>query len=282
MKAETTMQKSEYTCIRFDELKTFGAYRYSSGEDIAISVDRLPKNTEQIYHNHDYYEIEYICHGSGIQIINGKPQNVTKGDVIIFRLSDVHKYYTNDTMDVVNICFRGDFLILFEKSEIATTTVLHIPESEQQEVEMLISLLHAESNAQRDLYTEAIHHCFRLFVIFLERNGYRDCEENRRWNKFFTYLSMNYKTITLDEAAGEMHLNKNYFCRLFREKTGTTFVSYVNHLKITEAIQLLTSSDMPVNTIWMTVGFKQSKYFYKLFRQETGVTPQQFRLSSKK
>ena len=240
-------------------------------------MDRIPKNTEQIYHNHDFYEVEYIREGSGVQIINGSPQNVEKGDVILFRLSDVHKYYTNDSMEVVNICFRKDFLMLFEKSDIVSTTILHIPESEQTEFEMLIALLHSECCTRRELFEEAVRHCFGMIVIFLERNGYLHSDETRRWNEFFTYLSTHYTNITLDEAAREMHLSKSYFCRTFREKTGTTFVSYVNHIKITEAIHLLTNQEMPINAAWRTVGFRQSKHFYHLFRQETGSTPQQFR-----
>lgn len=271
-------QKSEYICIRFDDLPSLGSYRYSCGGDVAVAVDRIPKNTEQINHNHDFYELEYVREGCGVQIINGSPQNVVKGDVILFRLSDVHKYYTNDSMEVVNICFRGDFLMLFEKSGIVSTTVLHIPENEQTEFEMLISLLHAECCARRELFAEFVRHCFRMIVISLERNGYRHRDETRRWNEFFAFLSDHYTTVTLEEAARELHLTKSYFCRVFREKTGTTFVSYVNHIKITEAIHLLASSDMPINVIWRTVGFRQAKHFYYLFRQETGSTPQQFRL----
>ena len=54
-------------------------------------------------------------------------------------------------------------------------------------------------------------------------------------------------------------------------------MSYINHIKITAAIEIITYTDFPISEIWNKVGFRQAKQFYTLFKRETGLTPMQFR-----
>lgn len=273
------LPKFENQIIRFDMLDRFPSDDYFYTKGIVITADR--KHNYQNYepHRHDYYELEYISSGDGIQIINGISYVVKKGDVIFFRLQDMHTYFSFHNMEVVNCCFRPDVIPEIKQMETDAmgSAVVWLSNEAQIEFETLLYMLKEECVSKKEFSEEASQHYLQLLLIFLKRNGYLRSKENSRWTELFCFLSSHYKTVTLQEAAAQVFLSKNYFCRNFRAKTGTTFLSYINNLKIKTAIDLIANSDMPIGEIWGEVGFKQSKQFYTLFKKETGLTPVQFR-----
>ena len=92
------------------------------------------------------------------------------------------------------------------------------------------------------------------------------------------YIHAHYtEHITLDQLAALEHISKSYLSRQFRQRTGMTVIAYVNRLRIEAAKRLLTASDKGVNESAYQVGFESPKYFYRTFRNLTGVSPAAFR-----
>lgn len=85
------------------------------------------------------------------------------------------------------------------------------------------------------------------------------------------------RSIGLYEVAKEVRISENHLSAIFKEHTGMNFLSYLNALRINEAIRLLKDSSMNVQEIADQVGFPTPGYFTKLFRKYTGKTPTQFR-----
>ena len=59
--------------------------------------------------------------------------------------------------------------------------------------------------------------------------------------------------------------------------TGLGVNDYINRLRIERAVELLTSTDKPINDIASEVGFTYPRYFSTLFKKIKGVTPTQFK-----
>ena len=76
-----------------------------------------------------------------------------------------------------------------------------------------------------------------------------------------------------DDVAEYLSLNPSYFSRIFKEHTGTTFVRYVRSFRVKKAIQLMKERRWPIYQISERVGYSDSKYFAKVFREETGHNP---------
>lgn len=72
-------------------------------------------------------------------------------------------------------------------------------------------------------------------------------------------------------------LNPDYLARLFKKETGMSLGEYLLRKRIKKARELLTKTDLPVNTIAMKVGYMNFAYFTKLFREESGITPTEYR-----
>ncbi len=84
----------------------------------------------------------------------------------------------------------------------------------------------------------------------------------------------------VDYVAGRVHLNENYFSKLFKKELGVSFVEYVSSLKLEQAKELLKGSTVKIKDISIQVGFINPNYFGIWFKENTGLTPSQFRNQS--
>ncbi|KRL61577.1 response regulator transcription factor [Latilactobacillus fuchuensis] len=83
--------------------------------------------------------------------------------------------------------------------------------------------------------------------------------------------------LSLSSVAGELHLNAVYLGQLFKQDTGRSFSKYLNDYRINIALEMLHSSHLDVNYIASFVGYQNQGYFYKIFKQQTGMTPSEYR-----
>lgn len=98
--------------------------------------------------------------------------------------------------------------------------------------------------------------------------------------KAIVYIKRNYmKRITLEEVAGHVYLNPSYFSKIFNAEIKSTFVSYVNNMRIKAAKELLLDSSIPLAEISNLAGFEDQSYFTKVFKKATDVTPGRYRES---
>lgn len=81
--------------------------------------------------------------------------------------------------------------------------------------------------------------------------------------------------ITIEEIAGICGYSKYYFCKKFKDLTGMTYISYLNHLRIYHACDLL-KNNVPLSSICDQCGFDDISYFIQLFKKITGKTPKKY------
>jgi two-component system response regulator YesN len=82
--------------------------------------------------------------------------------------------------------------------------------------------------------------------------------------------------VTLELAAGEIGLNPSYLSRIFKEETHSTFSEYLNRVRIDAGRRLLESGQFSIKQISNQVGFPNYSYFFKVFKEMTGMTPQAY------
>lgn len=80
-----------------------------------------------------------------------------------------------------------------------------------------------------------------------------------------------------NEIAGIANMSRTYFSQCFKNVTGKSFNDYATEIRMSKAQQLLVHTNTPIYQIAQLVGFKDEKYFSKLFLQEIGVLPSDFR-----
>lgn len=94
----------------------------------------------------------------------------------------------------------------------------------------------------------------------------------------FSYMEKHYTDkITLEQLAETIHMNRNYFCRFFKEKVGKTPFSYLNEYRINQAASKLLQSKASITEIAINSGFDNMSYFIRQFKHCKGCTPSAFR-----
>lgn len=92
------------------------------------------------------------------------------------------------------------------------------------------------------------------------------------------YIRQHYsENITLNSLAEQFFLHPNYLSRLFKEKTGKNFVEYLTEIRMEKVKELLKISDCKIVEICAMAGYDNPRYFSKVFRQYTGMTPREYR-----
>lgn len=99
-----------------------------------------------------------------------------------------------------------------------------------------------------------------------------------RLRPLFDYLEGHYpEPISLSRATEIVGMSKAHFMRSFKQVTGHSFDTYLNHFRIAKAQILLASTDKPISEVSRDVGFCDQSYFGLVFRRLIQVTPREYR-----
>lgn len=110
-------------------------------------------------------------------------------------------------------------------------------------------------------------------------NGIVKSNGQIRISDIVNYINRNYsEPITVKKISEMFYISPVYLGRLFSTKMGVSLNSYVNSVRMKNAKSLLTDTDLKVYVICTRVGYKSIKYFYKVFKDEVGLTPHEYRL----
>lgn len=83
--------------------------------------------------------------------------------------------------------------------------------------------------------------------------------------------------ISLSTAADQVFLSPNYFSRIFKEQTGENFSEYCIRVKMEKAAEMMKNPEKRIYEISEALGYKNIKYFYKLFKRTYHCTPSEYK-----
>lgn len=279
-------------------------------DNLEFNVFRHGGNTDK--HSHDFLELVYIENGTGVHEINRKKFNIELGDVFVINPEEVHSYYNSINLKIINILIKSSFLkrefpslemidgfwglFLIEpffRTEVKFSHRLKLNLEQIKEIETLLVEIISELEKKIPGYKTLAKAKLLEFIIKLCR-FYTKYQEKEKFAldmlhkkdalfNVLKFISENYlEKINLEDLAEIMHLQPNYFCRIFKEKTGKTPIEYVTEYRINKACDYLVHSDMDITSIAFEVGFNDSSYFTKNFHKIKRLTPLQFRKKLKK
>lgn len=98
-------------------------------------------------------------------------------------------------------------------------------------------------------------------------------EQAKQW-----ILSHLDEDVTVKKIADQVYMNPTYFCKYFKIQTGETILDFVTRTRIERAKRLFHENpNIKLQDVCDKIGYQDTKYFSRLFKQWVGQTPSQYR-----
>ena len=122
----------------------------------------------------------------------------------------------------------------------------------------------------------------RVMDIFssmaVEREKENLSDASKTINDVIHYINLHYaEKISLSDIEERYSISASYFCKLFKNVSGLSFINYLNQIRVEKATQLLVSTDKKISAVAKECGFSDYPYFCKTYRKFTGYSPNEIR-----
>ena len=222
---------------------------------------------------------------------------MTTSNIIAYQLSGKYEHFCNGNSCMV----REDTVVFINKSdyyevtahESGTCIAIHFNLAEPTDLPFSVvdckTLPHMKADfirafnawSRRDEYS--FYDCASIFYGIIGKflrclnqdNAYVKREKYRNIVGAHDYMTANFNApdLCMDDIAEIAGLSRRRFGELFRILYNMTPGSYLTHLRITSAKEMLRTRNYSVADIAATVGYTSTSYFCRVFANETGTSP---------
>ena len=238
-------------------------------------------------------------------VLQGEVTLQTNGHVIPFRKNDLYIYLPGLQTRIVSVSddYRSNVLIVDEKTTFETkafrnlTRASFYPIVQYGKPKLMLTPNDAERlNADMLSIHDHIHRptlfsnetldmlysVFLLDMIDIQEHAQTQLHVSRRTEDIFLsfYTLLRKHCIEHHDIgfyADRLNVTTTYLSRIVKQLTNHTVMEYINQMLVTEAIWLLTSTDLTVNQIADRLHFATTASFDKFFLRMSGKIPKDYR-----
>lgn len=250
------------------------------------------------FHAHEFYTIFWVEKGYHRQVLDGTIFSLQKGDVFIISPGQVHE----NNFPEVSKAFQGGVILFTAKlidqirlnNEISGLTFLDNIFSNPRislsnlELKRYLSIIVSLSMEIKSISPNwsIIKYLFSALLLSIQQaidNSAIKTTSNRHievYKQFKYFLELHYKKNKASEFYADLiHISNRHLNRLLKETTSKTVAEIIRARSILEASRLLIFTDLTVSEIAGSLGYPDNSNFTKIFKKETGKTPQAYRLA---
>lgn len=264
-------------------------------EDYHAVFHKKEHNVAHFLHYHDYYEIVFYLGDSSVTYLTGgKKYQVYRGDIIVCNLFEPHFLLCekNNTYERFSIGLDLRLLLYYSSNE---ANLLQIFNSNRESypilhtnffdfykyMDLIMKFMNLNMKHGRKIGEKAIIHQLLAYL-------YNDCiKETELQNinskhveiiaQLVRYIECHLEeNLSLEKLAQEANYSVAHISRIFKEVTNKTLIHYIIEKRLIKAKHLLNGS-LPIIEIAKQVGFNNYSYFYKVFKKNTGISPEKYR-----
>ena len=266
-----------------------------SHDDLFIILNHYDAVFKYPIHCHPEYEINVVMNTDGSRVVGDTEESFKGKDIVMIGpyLPHVWKAEGNGHR-VVTIQFSGDLLNypLINKRLFMPIKQLLIdsaqglcfngPDAERIKEEILeLTMLQGFQTATKFLNIlnyMATASRRKLVSNYSESEVSLSTSNSRRVSKACKYIEENIsRRITLSEVAELVNMSDSAFSHFFKKKTGISFITYVNNLRVAKACELLINTSLSASEICYDCGFNNKSNFIRIFTQRKTMTPIEYR-----
>ena len=264
------------------------------------------------YHRHDYFELNYVYEGKLMEYIDSRKLVLEAGDLILMSTEVYHTSHPIGQAKAVNVIVSKNFttevekmLCTHDKDNYLTYIIKNgdyivFRKLKSTGIEQVISEITA-INLNRKKYEPYIEPTLDILAkgMFLTLTRAQVTEHSYRKNtqgvnatptkerfsqyvasrddRVMWYITDNLGTVTLETLSKQFGYSMQQIRRIVKKRTGMTFATYIQTVRLSRVCDLLRNSDLPIKKIAETMGIESPEYFSRWFKKEHHVTPSQYR-----
>lgn len=278
---------------------------FQPNESICITKnDALPYDPPHI---HEFLELTYICAGKGMQHVDGRVYPVEKGDLIFISQNQTHAFTSSTDMCYINYMLKPEFMSMsiadteniFDIFSLSifdelrgyfsqNTSLVSFRGMEMLEIEALSGYILQEFQDKKNGYKTIINSYMRvLFSRLIRKLQTPKYQEVMQYVKTFAPEILQYidehcfEKISLTELSQRCFYHPAYFSKMFKQCFGKSLTVYIQEKRLKTAMSALAQTTKSIDEISEMVGYADKSYFYKIFKNFTGTSPQKFRTQIK-
>ena len=264
-----------------------------------VFIIRHPRYTRPAPHIHNYFEINYVSSGSCNFVFEKSKRTMQEGELCIIAPSSEHDLVIDDDSTVFCIMLRKStfdttFFSLLSRKDLLSYFFRTILQDDSHANYLLFfsennkwlkQIIHNAmgESYKNDSYSNA---CCISWINLLFSNLLRNYSKTLQFYDYqmgadfslvLQYIQHNYQTVTLASLAELFHYSEPHLCTLIKQNTGHTFTGLIKRLRLAEAIDYLTNTNLKIGEIAEKVGYNSADHFSRVFRSTYKMSPQEYR-----
>ena len=266
---------------------------------VDVFIIRHPRYTRPAPHIHNYFEINYVASGSCTFVFEKDKRTMREGELCIIAPSSEHDLVIDDDSTVFCIMLRKStfdttFFSLLSRKDLLSYFFRTILQDDSHANYLLFfsennkwlkQIIHNAmgESYKNDSYSNA---CCISWINLLFSNLLRNYSKTLQFYDYqmgadfslvLQYIQHNYQTVTLASLAELFHYSEPHLCTLIKQNTGHTFTGLIKRLRLAEAIDYLTNTNLKIGEIAEKVGYNSADHFSRVFRSTYKMSPQEYR-----
>src|SRR5574344_1642300 len=275
----------------------FGLYVNTVGsQDIKAGAQYPPRNHPlgyffsaqegRVLHE---YQLVYITQGQGtFSNKNEKPTDIHSGMILFLQPGIWHTYspLSKTGWKEYFIGFNGDIADKLVKNSFFEKGNHVIDIGLNEEVVTLytkaIEVAKADKTAVQQQLAGIAFHLIGLLLSITKNKIYESDNWGQKIERSKIWMQENIASeIDLEKLASELNTSYSWFRKIFKDYTGYAPAKYYQELKLRKAKEWLAETNSSIKEIAYNLGFANSEHFFTVFKKNTGLTPTEFRNSSR-
>lgn len=266
-----------------------------NGHSQDLVIERFGEYLEKNYHTlhhahrHSFYHLVLFTQGSGTHTIDFVKFDVVPYQIYFMAPGQVHSWDFRGDTDGYVIHFSADFFRPFLLNPAyleqfsffngdSKQCVCQLPEAARDEVIRIFEALLKDTS--KDMVRV---HLLEMFINVEKYTAQHDHSHlpqhtSTLLRSFQQLINQYFRTLRLPKEYAELlYITPNHLNALCRELLGKTAGDIIRERVLLEAKRLLTNAGMSVLEIAYELNFKDNSYFTRFFKNNEGMTPEEFR-----
>ncbi len=289
--------------------------RYTEGQELVIDSKKMLEHGKMIRirphtrfvhfpkHKHNYIEVIYMCKGETVHFIDGEKVVLKTGELLFLNQHATQEILPAGEEDIgINFIILPEFFdtafeMMGEEENLLRdflvgclcfdpryASYLHFQVADvlpvQNLVENMVWTLLSDQPNKRSINQITMGLLFLQLMHYTDKISHTlESFEQKLIFQVLTYIDENYKDGELTELSALLSYNIYWLSRAIKRLTGRTYKELLQVKRLNQAAVLLLNTRLSVTDISIAVGYDNTSYFHRIFRNYYGMSPKEYRAS---